>query len=106
REDGLPHIEVGDAYFYVISERGHEFKRRATTDLDELLYWVLRDFVFSVAVDFEVRHRRMGQDSRRLMFAKEMELMSLISSEWATRLEGEHKDILVQHPFNDLDADL
>ena len=42
RQDGTPHIEVANAYHFVVCERGSERERRSTSDLDELLGWVRR----------------------------------------------------------------
>jgi hypothetical protein len=70
RGDGSPYIEVADdAYYFVIEERGTELHRRRTTDLDELLYWIFDHVTSSLSSDFELRHRKPGEDSRRQLSA-------------------------------------
>lgn len=101
RHDGTPHLEVGDAYYFVVCERGSEFQRRATTDLDELLFWVFSSVSFSLAVDWEVNHRHDWEDPRRQMFAKQIELLSALSPEWAAREAEQHRQTLMRHPFRD-----
>jgi hypothetical protein len=99
--DGTPHVEVGDAYHFVVCERGSELSRRTTGDLDELLYWVFAAITFSMACAWEVRHRRAGEDFRRQMFARQVELLAMLSPVWAEREEAEHQAILARHPFRD-----
>lgn len=100
-EDGSPHIEVGDAYEFILCERGVELQRRRTADLDELLYWIIEGLTASMSWDYELRHRREGEDSRRQAFAKQVELLSQLSDEWAKRQEAEQAEILTRHPFHD-----
>jgi hypothetical protein len=101
RGDGSPYIEVGAAYYFIVEERGIELKRRKTGNLDELLYWIMDDLTFSMSLDYELRHRREGEDSRRLAFAKEVELLELLSPAWAKRRAADHEKILRTHPFRD-----
>lgn len=101
RHDGTPHIEVGTTYDFVVCERGSEFERRSTTDLDELFYWVFATITFSMACDFELRHRRAGEDFRRQLFAQQVALLSALSPDWAAKEEAEHARILEQNPFVD-----
>jgi hypothetical protein len=54
-----------------------------------------------MAWDHELRNRREGEDSRRQGFAKQIELLSLLSLEWAERRKAEQAEVLAQHPFND-----
>lgn len=106
-QDGArPHIEVSYlAYHYVVVERGEEFLRETTGDLDELLYYVFESVTFSLACDFECRHRIAGQDSRRQLFDQQVLLLSLLSPSWAEREAGRHRQILQRHPFNDRGRD-
>jgi hypothetical protein len=99
--DASPYIEVGDAYHYVIDERGTELQRKTTTNLDELLYWILKGLISTMARDYETCHRRAGEDSRRQAFAKELELIGTLSATWADRLKKNQDEILGRHPFDD-----
>ena len=101
RQDGMPHVEVSDAYFFVVCERGSELERRRTEDFNELLFWIFSSVTFSLAVRWEVSHRRDGEDPRRQMFAKQIELLEILSPPWAAREAQDHRRILLRHPFND-----
>jgi hypothetical protein len=103
QHDGSAHVEVaGDAYYYVVTERGTEFERRRTRDSDELLYWLLSDIVFSLTSEYELRHRIAGQDFRRLLFQKQVELMGQLDPGWSERKAHEIQAILSTHPFDDI----
>jgi hypothetical protein len=94
-------VQRTDAYHYIIEERGLERERRTTTDIDELLYWIFSSATFSMACDWELRHRCEGEDFRRRLFAKQEELLGGLSPEWAAREANRHRDILRRHPFRD-----
>jgi Immunity protein 63 len=100
-QDGTPHIEVDTAYHYVICERGEEFGRRTTHDIDELLYWIASDLTFVRAVDHELRNRVEGQDFRRILFQYQRELMAQLSLEWSRRLDIKIEETLAAYPFVD-----
>jgi hypothetical protein len=102
-EDGArPHIEIDShGYHYVVVERGEELSRITTDDLDKLLYHVFEGVTFSLACEYELKHRVENQDSRRLIFKHQVELLSLLSSKWGEMEARDHERILRQHPYND-----
>jgi hypothetical protein len=99
--DGSPHVEVTDAYYWVVTERGQEIERRRTMDVDELLYWLLAGLTFSMAIEYELTRRRTGEDTRRQWFAKEVELLEELSPDWADRKRREQAETLKRHPYQD-----
>jgi len=99
---GAPHVEInGDEYHFVVTERGSEFERRKTKDIDELLYWFVSGDVSQLATDWELERRIENQDSRRLWFEREVELLQIIKPEWAKRKKHHQMSVLKEHPFND-----
>jgi len=102
-EDGArPHIEADSrGYHYVVVERGQGISRITTADLDELLFQVFEHVTFALACRYEMRHRVMDQDSRRLMFHRQIELLAMLSPAWAEIESKDHERILRQHPYND-----
>ena len=102
RDGGYPHVEVDDTqYHYVAVERGRELKRLSTSTLDELLYWVFADVTHSMAFSYELKHRIVDQDPRRMAFAKQIKLLQLISPAMAARRANEIEEILKRHPYDD-----
>ena len=101
-DSGAAHIEIeGDEYCYVVTERGTEFERRRTKDPDTLLYWLLRSLTFEMASDYELKHRKRGEDSRRQLFAKQLELLGRLKEEWRSSLDAELQSVLQNHPYTD-----
>jgi hypothetical protein len=100
--DGSPHVEKnGDEFHWIVTERGSEFQRRTTRSRNEVVYWLVSDEISSLSIEYEFKSRIEGQDFRRVMFGKRIELMNSISRDWGIRLENEIKDSLDDHPYND-----
>ncbi|MDC8004829.1 Imm63 family immunity protein [Aureisphaera galaxeae] len=101
--DATPNIELDSfgLYNYVISERGRERERKITSSLHDLLYWIFSSVTFSMASHYELKNRIEGQDFRRIMFAKQEELLGILHEDWKEREVREHQTILKNHPFND-----
>ena len=101
--DGSAHIErERQSYCYVVTERGSEYERRRTQDPEELLFWMMSDVTFDIAVRYELTHRRPGADSRRLLFRTQEELLQSLKPAWADELRRKHRSILRQHPSRTL----
>lgn len=102
-DDGArPHIEVNSrGYHYVVVERGQELTRLTTKDLDELLFNVFESVTFSLACEYELKHRVERQDSRRILFGRRVELLSALNPRWGELESKRQEEILREHPFDD-----
>ena len=102
--DATPNIEIDSSghYHFVISERGTEYERKTTSDLNDLMYWIFSGVTFSMACAHELKNRIEDKDSRRIMFTKQEELLGLLNTDWEERERKEHKSILINNPFDDL----
>lgn len=102
-EDGArPHIEFSAGQFhFVVVERGQELERKSSSDPDEILYNVFESVTFSMACHYELRHRRQGEDFRRQMFEKQLELLGQLSTTWRQRTRARLDEVLTRYPFND-----
>jgi len=97
-----PHIEFDGAQFhFVVVERGQELERVSSPDPQEIVYRVFEAVTFSMASDYEVRHRRPWRDTRRLLFDKQLELMGKLSPEWKMRTQARLDEALKENPFRD-----
>lgn len=104
RSEGFarPHIEVDViGLHYVVEERGEERKRVTTYNLDEFLRLIFEHITFLLACSFELKNRVSGQDFRRVMFEKQVELLGVLSTMWADHETRNHQEILARHPFDD-----
>jgi len=100
--DATPFIEQrGDGFHFVVSERGTEYERVVSSDATEILRLVFLGITFDMAVDYEVGHRMPGADPRRLIFARQRELLEQFDSAWARRRQQETEGILRQNPCRD-----
>jgi len=100
--DATPYIEKVDGQFhYVISERGQEYKRVASADPYEILRLLFDDVTFTMASQFEVNNRAAYQDCRRILFAKQVELLGTLDPAWAQSQQKEQQRILKENPFDD-----
>jgi hypothetical protein len=104
RDFAYPHIEIDKVglLHFVIVERGHELERTTTDSLDTLLYWIFSGIAFSMACDYELKYRIEDEDCRRIIFKKPEELLGFLSDSWRQKENEEHKNILINHPFDDL----
>jgi hypothetical protein len=102
RDDGTPHIEV-DAknYYYIALERDRKIKNQQTDDVDELLYWVLRDITFNMATSYELAHREPKSDPRKGIFSYQLDLLEKLNPLWKERRRREITEILKDHPYRD-----
>jgi hypothetical protein len=104
-DSARPHVESdGRGFHFVIVERGQELRRITTQNMDDLLYHVFEAVTFSLACDFELAHRIQGQDFRRMLFKRQIDLLALLSPAWAERESRDHDRILHEHPFDDLSS--
>jgi hypothetical protein len=90
RDFSYPEVRVDKAgYHWVIVERGREEENQVFEQLEELLFTVFSSVTFSMASNYELHHRIKSQDSRILLFAKQVELLAQLDATWAARRRAE-----------------
>lgn len=103
-DDGRPHISYDDGlYNYIYAERGVEFFRKKTNSEDELLYWIMSDFIYKVAFQYELENRVENIDGRRIAFNKVLALMGGISDDWRLKAQSEIDEILAKNPYSEVE---
>ena len=102
RDGAHPNVEVNETgYHFVVVERGEELERATFADVDGLLEKIFRSVTFSMAMNHRSGLRMSGRDPRRAMFARQVQLLAILSPEWADREARDHQAILARHPFDD-----
>ena len=102
RHDGSPHVEFeGGVFHHIVTERGLELERESFTEKEDLLYRLVSDTAFWMAVEYEFKNRVAGQDARRVMFAKWIELMERVGPGWADRTRRHIRETLGNNPYLD-----
>lgn len=88
---GKPYLHISeDRYEYIFSERGYEFSRKSTKDLDELFYWIIYPVVHQMAVEYELLHRvDEHEDCRKIIFPKLLKYLGKINPLWAEMAKNE-----------------
>jgi hypothetical protein len=101
-DDGTPYVVIEkDHFLYISSERGYEFSRKKTSSLQELLYWIFSNVTSIMSMEYELKNRVKGQDSRRIYFQRQIDLLRMINIEWANKAQVEIKNILISSPYVD-----
>ena len=104
--DGSTHCECDDvAYHCIVTERGQEIERRSSSDPDEILYWLISDVTWGMAINYELRNRDTTSvnriDGRRVWMPYQVSLLKKVDEQWADRKQFEHDAMLSTHPYND-----
>jgi hypothetical protein len=62
----------------------------------------MSDVTFSLASEYERRHRVSGRDFRRLLFQKQIDLLGQLNADWALRRQHEIERVLAAYPYDDI----
>jgi hypothetical protein len=101
-QNARPHVEVSPwAYYYVVAQSGQEVSRYITLDINDLLYKIFTDVAFALSFPYAEENRIENQDIRRLVFRRQVELLTLLSPQWGERCSREIGQMLKQAPFDD-----
>ncbi|WP_286932321.1 Imm63 family immunity protein [Leclercia sp. UBA5958] len=100
--DGTSYISFEkDSYNYIYSERGYEFSRKVTHSLNTLLYWIMSEFAYQIAYQYELEHRIKGRDGWRIAFPKFIEIMANMNPAWESEARVDIQKILAEAPYDD-----
>jgi hypothetical protein len=95
------HADKEGYHYTVIGDHGELHKYPITRDLFEFTYQVLNIYIFQMAVNYERANRLDDQDSRRIMFAKELQYWSLLGEDFAERGKQRIDEVLRKYPYSD-----
>lgn len=102
RDLGYSHVEVDKLSYHLVTvERGQELARRSMAEFDELLFYIFFDATNDIAGNFELKNRIEGQDSRRIAFSKQIELMHTLSPDFGKKAERYLSNVLEKSPYDD-----
>ncbi len=88
-------------YRLVTKERGQIIDFDIAPTLDELMYYVFNKVTCQMAGYWEVNNRREEEDSRRQLFAKQLELLGVLSGSYRNKREKEIEQFLRIAPYKD-----
>ena len=88
-------------YHLVLVERGQQIERITVSTVDELLYHVFSTVTWNMAFESSRQSTGAVKDLRRIYFPKKVELLAMLSKDWAAKAKIEQDAILNAHPFRD-----
>lgn len=91
----------GERYQFVDYEMGKAASKQSTADLEELVFWVYYPIINAGASFYEIRHRVPGQNPRRIIFAKGLELFGYLGPGYAARYQVKIDESLAARPYTD-----
>jgi hypothetical protein len=95
-----PFIELDEhGYNYICRERGEEVFRKSLFDIDELVYEVFDQVTFEIAIKWEIQNRKENEDFRLQLFAKQVDLMTKINTDFGQRVNSKLQKILTFKPL-------
>ena len=100
--DGASIYEDNGNYHYVCMERGNENKHFVEPNIKEILYYVFNDITFLLAIKYELEHRKGKEDSRKILFKKQLELLGMIDKKYQGMREKIIAEVLEKAPYQDL----
>jgi hypothetical protein len=101
-QSARPHVEVGSwTCAYVVAQSGQEVSRYTTRHVDQLLYKIFYDVTLMLSIQYAEQNRVENQDIRRIIFARQVELLSILSTQWGKRGANEQEQLLKEAPFDD-----
>lgn len=86
-------------YHYVVMERGKINKIIESVEIDDIIYTIFESITFSLASEYEASHRRIGEDSRKQLWEKQLELLGKINERFAEKCKQEIDRILKIAPY-------
>ncbi len=99
-----PVVELGphNQLLYIHYDRGEEVEKEYAVDLDDLMYRIFNYITFAMSSDYESKHRKENEDSRRQKISIQEKLLGELSQVWKDRCHRENLYILKNYPFDDL----
>ncbi len=105
----------GTYYIVDADDKGNTASKIETDDLRVVLWHALNPIIFNISCDYELKHREKKRginrlisklkkekyDSRRVIFAKEIELYGLFGDDFKARRQREIEEILQNNPYVD-----
>jgi len=88
-------------YYYIEMDRGRVVRSFESRKLEDILFYLFYDITFDLAIEYEIKQRKQGEDFRRILFAKQLELLLKINKVYYTKGKQKIDDILKTAPFRD-----
>lgn len=97
------YVYVDGDYFYLtsIGDRGEIEERVKSPKVEDVLYEIYWGITARVSIEYARVNKKEGQDWRRIMFPKRLELLKLIGEQYYLKGKKEIENTLAENPYND-----
>ena len=86
-------------YHYIIMDRGRVAKHYKSEKIEDILYLLFDSITLTLASRYELEHRNVNEDSRKLRWKKQLELLETIDMGFADIRRKEIEEILKISPY-------
>lgn len=101
-EPGIYLYEESDKYYYLeVGDRGGINAEIKTPNLEYILYKIYSNVTFNIAIKFAMENAQKGKDWRRILFAKQLEMLRCIGEIYYKKRFEEIEMILSKDPYED-----
>lgn len=100
-EEGTYIFSDLEGYHYLFTEKGHISKHEITREESQIAYFVLEECIFNIALQYATQNRKSGEDFRRNLFKKELDIWKNIDEDGYNMKISEIKHILKENPYDD-----
>lgn len=87
-------------YHYIIYERGNISKHYKSEKIEDILYPLFKSITIVLASKYELKHRNGHEDTRRLRWKKQLELLKIIDIEFYEKRKKVIEEILKTFPYS------
>ena len=96
--EGIYIFQKEKQYHWVIVEKGR-VREDKVVSLNEILHNIVESVAFDIALEYAVQNQKKGEDFRRNLFKKELEIHTMFG--FGEEKKREIQDILKRNPYND-----
>jgi hypothetical protein len=100
--EGVYIFSENEAYHFLFTEKGIIQVDTILDNIRDVLWNVLCEVSFDISNKFAIKYTKDGEDFRRKVFEKELEIFSLFGKDFRDRKEKEIQDILLDNPYKDV----
>ena len=86
-------------YHYIIFERGKVIKHYKSEKIENILYPLFKNITIDLASEYELKHRSKHEDTRKLRWKKQLELLKIVDTEFYEKRKKEIEEILKTFPY-------
>ena len=98
-KEGIYVFSDKDKYLFVFTERGSIKEKKELYKKEEVLWLILDELIFEEAMKYTMGNRRDGENFRKVLFDKEIELFSKFGNDFKYRRISEINEILRNNPY-------